>query len=307
MKEDNEEQIAALLRLAGPRPRIDDERTARVRAQVHDEWLRGVRQRTRVRWLGAAVAAAAMIAAVMLFIPRQRPAPAAAPSTIVAHVQTILGTTKPPVAMAATVAEGTWIETLAGSALSLDWNGATLRLGEQTKVRLDSARNATLERGTIYFDGHQSNVIIRTALGEIRDIGTQFEVRLRAETLRVRVREGRVDLRRGGESFIADAATELVAGPTSVRKNAIAVSGAEWQWIEEAAPPLRLEGLTLHEALTRVAREKGLRVELRGVDGDVRLHGGVAFTPDEALDAATAATSLSWRIENDTLIVSGRR
>lgn len=306
MKEENEEQIAALLRMAGPRPRVSEERTARVRAQVYDEWRRGVRQRTRVRVFGVAAAAAAVIIAVLLVIPRQRPA-TVAPPAIVAEVQTIRGTTTPAVAPAGKIAEGTWIETLGGSALSLDWNGATLRLDEGTRLRLDSARNATLERGTIYFDGHQSQVIIRTALGEIRDIGTQFEVRLRDDTLRVRVREGRVDLRRGAESFVAGAATELIANATSVQRNAIAVSGAEWQWMEEAAPPLRLEGLTLREALTHIAREKGLRVQLRGVDGEVRLHGSTPFTPDEALDAVTAATSLSHRIENDTLIVSGRR
>jgi len=305
MKEENEEQIAALLRLAGPRPRVSEDRTARVRAAVHDEWTRATRQRTRVRWYGFLAAAAALIAVVFL-IPREHPAPAAVPPAIVAEVQAVHGTTTPAVAPAAKIAEGTWIETLAGSALSLDWNGATLRLGEGTRVRLDSARNATLERGAIYFDGHRSNVIIRTALGDIRDIGTQFEVRLDDEMLRVRVREGRVDLRRGAQSVVADAATEIVADRTSMRKNPIAVTGAEWKWIEDAAPPLRLEGLTLREAVTRVAREKGLRVELRGVDGSVRLHGTVAFTPGEALDAATAATSASYRIERDTLIVSGK-
>jgi len=169
-------------------------------------------------------------------------------------------------------------------------------------VRLDSARVATLERGAVYYDGTHSGIAIQTPLGEIRDIGTQFEARLRDGSLRVRVREGRILLR----GTIAEAATELVANSQTVTKNTIAVSGAEWRWIEDAAPPLRLEGLTLSEAIARVAREKGLRVELRGVDGNARLHGSVDFTPDEALDAATAATSSSYRIENGTLIVRRR-
>ena len=302
MKENDEEQLAALLRLAGPRPRVSDERTARVRAAVHEEWRRGVRRRTYVKWL--AVAAVAILA-VVLFVPR-RTTTTTAPPALVAQVQAIRGTTTPPLAAQAKIAEATWIETLAGSTLSLDWNGATLRLGEGTRVRLDSNQIATLERGAIYFDGAHTGVAIHTKFGEIRDIGTQFEVRLTEDALRVRVREGRIDLRRGNRVDVAEAATELIADATGVQKNAIAISGAEWKWIEDAAPPLRLEGLTLREAVTRVAREKGLRVELQNVDGNTRLHGSTDFTPDEALDAATAATSASYQIKNDTLVVRRR-
>ncbi len=329
MKEDNEDQIAELLRLAGPRPRISDERTARVRAAVRDEWKRNVRKRTGVTWL--AIAAAAVIA-MILFVPRANKTPAPVPAVVVAEVQAIRGNTIPALHASATVVASTKIETLTGSTLSLDWNGATLRLGEGTRVQLD-AQTASLERGTIYFDNgggtppgqpartpafpgrnaavsaagqaasRRLGIAINTPFGEIRDIGTQFEVRLDEHSLRVRVREGRIDLRRGNQVEVAEAATELIADQTSVHKNAIAISGAEWKWIEDAAPPLRLEGLTLREAVTRVAREKGLRVELQGVDGNVKLHGSVEFTPDEALEAATAATSASYQIRNDTLIV----
>ena len=297
-----DDPIAQLIRLAGSRPGPSEEWLARMRVQVHEEWLHSVRQRRRVRRFSVVAVAAVVIVAVLLILPRETTDPVVPPAMI-AQVQAVRGTISPVVAPAAKVPEGTWIETGAGSAISLDWNGATLRLGEDTRLRLDSAQLATLERGAMYFDGHAASVVIRTPLGDIRDLGTQFEVRLREETLRVRVREGRVDLR----GAVAEAGTELIADRTSLRKGPIAVSGAEWQWIEHAAPPLLLEGLTLREALTRIGREKGLRLELRGVDGDVRLHGSVAFTPEEALDAATAATALSYRIENDTLIVSRRR
>ncbi|HJQ38436.1 MAG TPA: FecR domain-containing protein [Thermoanaerobaculia bacterium] len=315
MKEDNEDQIAELLRLAGPRPRISDERTARVREAVHAEWKRSAsKRRSGVTWL--AVAAAAVIA-MILFVPRANKTPTPLPAAVVATVQAVHGNTMP--VLGTTINESTWVETLTGSTLSLDWNGATLRFGEGTRVQLN-ARTATLERGVVYFDSNVgaaalsgtataegSGRHIKTRFGEIRDIGTQFEVRLDEDSLRIRVREGRVDLRRGNQTHVADAAMELVADGSSVRKNAIAVSGVEWKWIEDAAPPLRLEGLTLRDALTRVAREKGLRVELQGVDGNVRLHGSVEFTPDEALAAATAATSAAYQIKNDTLVVRRRR
>ena len=301
MSDEHEDQIAALLRMAGPRPRVDAERTERVRAQVHAEWQDGLRRRARSRWLGVAAAVVMMIAAAALFVRREQPAlPAAPPAAIVAEVRAIHGTVS--LAPAAKVREGTWIETFAGGTLSLDWNGSTLRMDEGTRVRLDSARAATLERGAVYFDGSGANIVIRTALGEIRDVGTRFEARLDGGTLHVRVRDGRVDVR----GTIAEAGMELVADRTSVRKNPIPVTGPAWQWIENAAPPIALEGLTLHDALARIAHEKGLRLELRGVGGETRLHGRVPFTPDEALDAATAATASSYRIEGDALIVRRR-
>jgi ferric-dicitrate binding protein FerR (iron transport regulator) len=295
MKEENEEQVAALLRLAGPRPRVSDERAARVRAAVHAEWKRSAQKRTAAWSLGIAAAA---ILVVVLFLPRtpQQSTPIATKPAIVAQAQV------PPYTK---IAAATWIETHENT-LSLDWNSATLRLDEGTRLRVDSALAATLERGAIYFDGEKPGVVIHTALGDVRDVGTRFEVRLADRTLRIRVRSGRVDLQRGRQSYIADAATELVAFRERVERNAIAISGADWAWIENAAPPLRLEGLSLREAVTRVAREKGLRVELHDVDGTARLHGSVDFTPDEALEAATAATSSSYRIQNGTLIVRKR-
>jgi ferric-dicitrate binding protein FerR (iron transport regulator) len=264
--------------------------------------MRATRRRSQTRWLAAAAAA---IVAVVLIVPRF-PTKPVVPPAIVANVQAVHGSTIPGLAPAQNIIEQTWIETRTGGTLSLDWNGATLRLDEGTRLRLDGARTATLERGAVYFDGSHAGVTLRTPLGEVRDIGTRFEVRLAAETLRVRVREGRVDLRRGNERLIADAATELIASRAGVERKAIAVSGDEWKWIEEAAPPMRLEGLTLAEAVARVAREKGLRAELSGVDGNARLHGSAGFTPDEALDAATAAMSATYHIERGTLIVRGR-
>jgi hypothetical protein len=310
MKEENEEQqLAALLRMAGPRPRVDAERTERVRAAVHEAWQRAASKRTRTRWFaGAAAAAMVLIVATVLLLPRaaQDGVVVAIPINV-AEVQTVRGEVAPRLQPASKIARATWIETADSGTLSLNWNGAALRLANGTRLRLDSTRTATLERGAIYFDGWQSRVTIHTAFGDVRDIGTKFEVRVENDALRVRVREGRVDVQSGGEHAVADAATELVASAAGIKRNAIEISGDEWRWIEEAAPPVILEGRTLRDVVSHVAREKGLRVELQNTDGAVRLHGNAEFTPDEALEAAAAAASASYRIERGVLIVSGRR
>ena len=103
----------------------------------------------------------------------------------------------------------------------------------------------------------------------------------------------------------ARAGTELVADRRSVTSRSIATSGAEWAWIENAAPPILLEGKSLDEVLQRIAIEKGLSLQRSGPDQT--LHGDVPLSVNEALDAATAAAGVTYRIEGDRLIVRGRK
>ena len=273
MNDNENDPIATLVRLAGRRPGVDAERTARVRAAVADEWRASVR---RKRWTRVAVAAAiaASIGGVMVMRPRTEPSvPAPRP----------------------------FVET-ADATKSIDWNGAALRLDRETQLRIDTARTATLIRGAIYYanDTPGVPVTIHTPFGNVRDVGTRFEIRLRDDGVRVRVRDGAVTLR----DTIARAGTELVANRTSVTSRTIATSGGEWAWIENAAPPIVLEGKSLDEVLRRIAIEKGLTLQRSGPDQT--LHGDVPLSVSEALDAATAAAGVTYRIEGDRLIVRGR-
>jgi ferric-dicitrate binding protein FerR (iron transport regulator) len=194
-----------------------------------------------------------------------------------------------------------FVET-AGATTSVEWNGATLRLDRETRLRIDSAHTATLLRGAIYYANDRPGVAvtIHTPFGDVRDVGTRFEIRLGNDSLRVRVRDGAVIVR----GTTARAGTELVAGRASVTSRSIATSGEEWAWIENAAPPIVLEGKSLDEVLQRIAVEKGLTLQRSGPDQT--LHGDVPLSVSEALDAATAAAGVTYRIEGDRLIVRGR-
>ena len=270
----NEEKdsLAELLRIAGPRPKVSDDVKARVHAAVRDEWQDQVtrrKRRTRVLGVSGLSAAAAAIVGLLLLRP--------APPT------------------------GTTIETAADSTRSMEWGSASLRLDAGTRVRLDSDRVATLEAGAIYISSNgTSGVEIRTPFGAVRDIGTQFEVRLGADNVRVRVREGRVELR----GTVADAGTELIATKSSIEQRHISRSGEEWAWVERSAPPIVMEGMTLEELMQRIAREKGLQLEWKNPAAKAkRLYGRTPLSPDEALAAASAATGVSYTITSGTLSV----
>jgi ferric-dicitrate binding protein FerR (iron transport regulator) len=299
-----EESLAELLRLAGPRPRIADELKARVRASVQAEWQSEVAQRKRVRVIGASVlSAAAAITAILLLKPDPQPAAVSQPVEV-ARVQTVNGAST--MTVGEVLMEGRTVETTAASTASIDWAGATLRLDRGTRLRIDTDKLATLHSGAVYFadNSERGGVEITTPLGVVRDIGTQFEVRLESDKLHVRVREGRVDLRRGSEVFEAPAGIELTATAKGVDSHPIPAESEQWAWIEHAAPPLVLEGMTLRDVVQHVASEKGLQLDLRRTEvAAKRLHGNVPLSPSEALDAATAAAGVRYRIENRRLVI----
>ena len=242
---ETEDAVAKLVRLAGARPRPDADLTARVRDIVHDEWQRTTRRRRFVRYgIGAAIAAT--LAAVLLLRP-----------------QTPTATT----------------------ASSINWNGASVRLEAGTRFTIVSDTEATMEQGTIYFSSEGSTgYTVKTPFGDVRDIGTKFEIRLSDSDMRVRVDEGAVEVR----GTRAGAGMQLVATRETV------------------TPRITLEGQTLGAVIEQAARAKGLRVKWE-TERDVILHGRVMLTPDEAIDAATAASGVEYRIEGNTLIVSRRK
>jgi len=309
---DNEnDHVAALIQLAGKRPAVPDDVAARVRAAVREEWEQSTsRRRTRVRF--AAVAAAAMIAVITAFFVTRTPKTTPpAVRAVVAALESVSGAAIVSdgrfVEAGAQLRAGDVLETAHGANASLKWGSDTLRVDGDTRVRLDSDRALFLERGAVFVASHGHRVVVTTPLGEIRDVGTEFEVRLEMKMVRVRVREGRVDLRSGGVTRTAVAGVELSADASgAVTERAIARVGGDWDWIVRAAPAIALEGRTLRNVVDTVSREKGLRPVYQGV-GDARLHGKLPLSPEEALQAALAASSASARIDGDRLIVRGRR
>lgn len=331
---ESHDRIAWLLRLAGPRPEVPAERAARVHARVHDQWRLATRSRRRRRWLfafGGALAAAAALAALFL-LPLNGPGagepPANAPAPVeVARVETLSGAAYET---AATTALGPLDPMLAegrilwsGRAVETGGDGrAALRLGDGTSIRLDrdsrlrlaGAGIFELERGAVYVDsggelrGGRAAVEIHTNFGVVRDVGTQFEVRTRQDGLRVRVREGLVNVGRQDDSWEARAGGELrLAGDGSIARAEIPIFGPTWSWVLEIAPPFDLEGSTLDEFLAWAQRETGWQVRFEGGStaasaGAIVLHGAVEdLPPDQAIDVVLPTCGLAYRLQDGSL------
>ena len=329
------DQIGSLLRLAGPREAVPENRMRRVRAAVHAEWRQQPRARSprvTVAWSMAALAAVALILlGVRLVVRDDSAATIARPELATIEALTgaagLLATSAPTGAdgdqpsglpsfrIGDRIRAGDGVDTIGGGQAGLRLaGGASVRVDRDTRVRLVSDTMLVLDRGAIYVDsgGEPGDRLfeVRTPLGVARDIGTRFEVRLYGSTLRVRVRDGLVRLSQDRQSHDAKPGEELTLdGNGSVVRRPVPVFGAEWAWAFALARPFDLEGRTLRDFLNWITGENGW--QLRFADSDVEqkslttiLHGSIlGLTPNEALSAVLSTSGVEHSLENGVLLI----
>jgi FecR-like protein len=329
----DDDPIARLIHLAGPRPAVPEERMARVRESVHARWREAL-ARDRRRRLVVALAvplAAALVMAIGagVWLVRSRDGSRRGAAAVDAAPVATVERTEGQVLLHSDRAVGSGSVLGAGSRLSTGpgaraalrlTGGPSIRLDADTELELTSAQALDLRRGAVYVDTgarpsdagapHAMPLEIRTPLGRVREVGTQFEVRLAADSLRLIVREGVAALSRDDGTHLAPAGTRLrVDAGGAVVSDSAARWGADWNWVLAVAPPFELEGRTLGDYLDWLSRETGWRV--KGADASitasmttVTLHGStLGLRPDETLAAVLPACGMRHRLDGDTLII----
>jgi len=320
--------IAHLLRLTGPRPPAPPERAARVKAAVHAHWHARLdhRRRTRRMWTGIsmAVAASLLVTSAAISWRLLQPTPVAAIAGRVEHVvfsSWAFGTTQAsslrrPLSTGEALPAGTRIETEAAGRLALRLvSGHALRLDAGTSLTLLSERSIALHRGAVYVDSGGPRALatpmeIRTSLGAIRDVGTQFEVRWMAEGLQIRVREGLVQFGAPGEAIEVGMGQQLeIDAHGAIRSQAMDAVERPWDWIGDAAPPFAIDGRPLGQFLEWVRRERGLGLrfsdpELEGEASAIILKGSIqGLTSDQAIESVLATCGFRHRLEGGVLVI----
>jgi ferric-dicitrate binding protein FerR (iron transport regulator) len=315
------EAMRELLRQPRP-PAVDPVRTARVYRAVHAAW-RDSAHRTRNRRRGVAIAAAAVLVATigLAFVnwPRERGgSQAAVPIASTLFVTSEVEFQHDGLARAGRVGEGltpgTRIATYGGRAAIVLTNGVELRLDSNTAITLDTARSLSLTRGAVYLDsshrtGPADAVAIVVHGTVIRDIGTRYEVRLSDEELRVRVRDGRVEVSSAFGMREADRGDQLRVTSAGILSGSASTSGTDWDWIVRAVPPPRLEGRPLPEFLAWAEREGGRLI--RFADPAVAranratiVYGAIeSLTVEEALDVVLSSCGLARRTDGELIII----
>lgn len=311
--DEDEELTARLLRLAGPRAAVPAERSARIQHAVTGTWRVQLRRhRLRRQLLAGTVVlatAATIVVATRLTVPRRIEAPSKAQPAVVERVQG--GTAA--LSAGRTLPIGEWIETAADSRTALRIDGrASMRLDVSSRARLLDAATIELESGAVYVDtgADSAAFAVRTRLGIARDIGTQFEVRLNDDALRIRVRSGLVELRYPSGTTAVRGGSEVTVEGDRVVTRQMPAFGPEWQWAAQLAAPFDIEGRSLSAFLEHISREQGwvLRfadAELARNATTVILHGSVnGLEPEAAVTVALRTSNLEWRIHQGELLVS---
>ena len=321
-----DETAVRLLRIAGARRAVPVDRAARVRAAVHAEWRAATKRRvdqSRVLATAAFLAAAATVVfAVGRLVILEQPA---APIPLVALVATIDqleglprrlldpdSVTDSAIRLGDSIRVGEWIVTDERARVGLRFrDGTSVRLDALSRARLLSAGMIELVAGAVYVDTERESgrFEVRTSLATARDVGTQFEVRLVDEGLRLRVRSGLVELTDGGRRVSGSGGTEVMFSEGGAVSRPFAPHGSDWEWTTRISPVVEIEGLALATFLDRLAREQGwtLRYQdpaLAKQASQIVLHGSVkGLRPQDALDVAIATSGLHHRLERGELSV----
>jgi hypothetical protein len=313
--------VASLIQAAGRRTEPPEDAYQQVLDAATAAFRGKIAERRGRNWM--LLTAAAGVAALTIAFLLQWNATSA--QSQVARVARVIGTVerasdggwKPLTESGGTIAEGASLRTLAGGsvALALD-GGASLRLAAATEVRMDGPRRVLLRSGTLYLDNAGSvgtGYRIETPVGTARDIGTQFELRVTDGVLRLRVREGRVEIDRAGGIVSGSAGEQLdidVLG--SVSHSSIAATDVAWQWAETIAPAPEIDGQPATVLLNWVARETGRNLHYESAVVETRaaavvLHGNIQhLAPLAALDVMLATTDLEYTLVGDTMEIRVR-
>jgi len=327
----DEETMARLLRLAGPRSPVPPDIEKRVYERVHGEWLTSTRppeskrvynkvhrdwarRRAARRWVVPFAMAASVLLAVAVML---RPAPEPA-RIAVGSVAKILGqsTASGLPAVGGKIYAGDRLATGAGEGLSIALiNAGSLRIDEETVLVVDADNRFRLDSGRLYADTGdfvypEHELVIDTRLGEVTDVGTQFAVAITGDGLDVAVREGRVDVHRDQGEITAVAGEYLkVRQDGAADIESINAHDPYWEWAQTLAPAFDIEDASLLEFLRWAARETGRELvfensELRMAAMRVDLHGTVAdFEPLDAVQSVLAGTRFRFRMEPQRIVI----
>jgi ferric-dicitrate binding protein FerR (iron transport regulator) len=194
--------------------------------------------------------------------------------------------------------------------------GHSFRLDVATRVRIISPVAVALDRGRVYVDsGLQpdpaaASLEIHTPFGIVREVGTQFEVRLSDDALRIRVREGSVRMDGDRGTYDVEVGKELRLDDRGVPTwTDLPPYGPEWDWLSRIVPVFDLEGSSARDFLEWVSRERGWTLQFADARvgrsaAQIVLRGSIeGLTLDEALAAVLPTCHMTHRVENGILVI----
>jgi ferric-dicitrate binding protein FerR (iron transport regulator) len=310
-EKDDERMLEQLFAHAKARPMPPAADMDEIRSALYAEWDALTGRRVWLRRAGAIAAAAAAAAIVVWTTIGVTPPMALATVAQIERVQGVVG-----MRIGDALTAGDTLATGSGQLALRLASGGSLRLGPQTRLQFTGDAVAELTAGVVYFDSEGERgaqpFAITTALGTVRDVGTQFLVRVAAAQLEIGVREGRVALEAGNARGEAAAGDKLVvAAPGDIRRDSIAAVGDDWAWAEKLAPPFDIDGQQLGDFLVWFTQQTGREVVFADANAErvareTVLNGSIDLEPLPKLAAVMTLTDLTYSVDGARVVIASR-
>lgn len=306
-------------------PREDYQQILMAARSAWQQSLRHRRKRRLIMSIAAAALLTAAVAGTALFRAISHSPPQLIASAVVArgevrvllpgeHAWRLSGE-------GADISSGTRLQTGARGSVAVRLrNGTSVRVSHDSELAFESDAVLRLESGIVYVDtgAHRSSGTLRvdTPIGSIRDLGTAFEVRTTDDAVRIRVREGRVQLEASGTPARLEgrAGEEIELNRQGrLRRHGFSRSDPAWQWAAALAVAPQIEGQRLLQFLAWVSHETGRQLRFQGPAiearaGTIVLHGKAdGLAPLDALALVLSTTDLDFVLPSDEVIVIRRR
>lgn len=318
------DDVGKLIRYVGPRASIDADRFDRAFARVEAHWETVVAEQRKPRparfFPKLAVAASLVLAVAAGFLGWRYTLDA--PSTDALIVNRVVGEVRMDgrvIAAGETIPLDGVITTAGDGRVALQLpGGQSLRVDQNTRLVASGENRFGLGRGAVYFDSGRnadaSPVLIDTPYGVATDIGTQFQVRLLANTVVVGVREGLVALSRPGhEALTVDRGFTLAVADDGSADRREIEDDSMWDWVNSIAPEIDTKGMTLASYLDWYAREKGYEIEWADAESrddavNITLNVSIeGLTLGEGLAVVRAVAPFDYEIHAGTMRVFVKR
>ena len=328
MSKIEQDSLEELLKQAAPRPVPSPDDAATARAAVHEEWRQvTVGRRSRRRVVQYAIAATVLLGVFgVLNILRIPPVDIVRVASIEKSIGSVfvLGDQAELLEVndEMQIFSGQTIVTRDDAGLALAWgNGGSLRVDANSRIEFTDEDAVFLISGRAYFDsrpgsgvagtgvGDEPIFTLRTELGDVHHVGTQYMGEVDDDKLTVSVREGEV-LVDGNfhKETIASGYRVSMAGRQQPSVSNISRSGEAWEWVHRTMPPRQVKGQTLHEFVSWVSRELGLDFhfdeELVEAARTIEVRGDFRSGATDALRNGLLSAALHWHIEGGVLYIT---
>ena len=273
----DEEQFAQLMRGVGKRAEIPDGTQERMERHFRTELAK---VKTRKRRMVRYALAATIVIGIGVALNLEGPPPSE--PVAVATIAESIGTgywqnngVKRNLTEGTLLSVGDTFSTAAGLArLTLTNSNIDLRINEHTKLTFSHDQAIYLEEGSIYVDASgagTSQFVVKTRLGSVEHIGTQYMVTTGSGLLNIAVREGEVRYEGDAGPIFGHATQEgaeliTVNGAGAHSTQVISPVGDAWRWVNKVSPEFSTNGKSLLAILHWFARETGRKVEFVTLD-----------------------------------------